>query len=250
MKIYKLFAFTLIALTPIFAFAGDHKAMKEKTYLEWVRFELLNNTKRAALEKYLGDTVIPQLNENGCSPIGVFRPKYGAHGNEVYMLVPHKNIESFQNVWSKVDSPDDTLQEPLYQRFESTLMESFAYMPHVEIPEHIEGKAGRIYELRIYEAHNRKASTLKVEMFNEGGEIEVFRKTGLYPVFFGKTIAGPLMPNLIYMLGFESITERDANWKNFINSDEWAAIKDLPRYKDTVSGITDIIYVPSRVSQI
>ena len=57
----------------------------------------------------------------------------------------------------------------------------------------------RILELRIYESHSTKAGQKKIEMFNEGGEIAIFRKTGLRPVFFGETLIGPLMPNLTYM---------------------------------------------------
>ena len=49
-----------------------------------------------------------------------------------------------------------------------------------------------MFEIRIYENHNRIKGDLKVEMSNEGGEIEIFRDVGLHPVFFGKTLVGPL----------------------------------------------------------
>ena len=44
-------------------------------------------------------------------------------------------------------------------------------------------------------------------------ELKIFDDTGLYSVFFGEQISGPLMPSLIYMLAFESMEERNANWK-------------------------------------
>ena len=44
-------------------------------------------------------------------------------------------------------------------------------------------------------------------------ELKIFDDTGLYSVFFGEQISGPLMPSLIYMLAFESIEERNDNWK-------------------------------------
>ena len=34
------------------------------------------------------------------------------------------------------------------------------------------------------------------------GELELFRRTGLTPVFFGETHIGPTLPNLIYLLVF------------------------------------------------
>jgi hypothetical protein len=87
-------------------------------------------------------------------------------------------------------------------------------------------------------------------MFNEGGEIKVFLKTGLQPVFFGETLIGPKMPNLTYMLVFDDMADRDAKWKVFGGDPEWKKLSSNPEYKDTVSNITDIILRPTPYSQI
>ena len=126
-------------------------------------------------------------------------------------------------------------------------MVAFEDMPGLEIPVSNEG---RIFELRIYESHSDIAGRKKIDMFNEGGEIAIFRKTGLSPVFFGETLFGPSMPNLTYMLGFTSMAERDAAWQRFIDDPEWHALRDQLIYKDTVSNITDFILRPTSFSQI
>jgi hypothetical protein len=108
----------------------------------------------------------------------------------------------------------------------------------------------RILELRIYESHNYIKGQKKIDMFNNAGEIKIFRETGLTPVFFGETIFGPMMPNLTYMVAFKDMADRDKSWDKFRVSDGWAAIKDLAEYKDTVSNITDFIMRPARCSQI
>lgn len=235
---------------------GDSHKQKQG-YLELIRFVVRNRPAIGKLEKYLGSTVIPGLNKLGCSPIGVFRPKHGSHGADVYMLVPHADADSFLTAWDKLEASSDfqtasetTMEDQYYERMESTLMRNFSHMPEVEIPEAIAGVSGRIFELRIYEAHNRMKSTLKVEMFNEGGEIDIFRDVGLHPVFFGETLAGPLMPNLVYMLGFKDMAERDRNWKRFVSAPAWKKLAANERYKGTVSNITDIIMTASSVSQI
>ena len=229
----------------------------QQGYLELIRFVVLNRSSIRTLEKYLGDTVIPELNKLGCSPVGVFKPKYGSHGADVYMLVPHKDIESFTTAWKKLTATeafkaasDTTPEGQLYERMETTLMSTFSHMPELEIPAAVKGVDGRIFELRIYEAHNRMKSDLKVEMFNEGGKIEIFRNVGLHPVFFGHSLAGPLMPNLIYMLAFKDMAERDANWKKFSSDPGWVELRQNKRYSGTVSNITDIIMGASSVSQI
>lgn len=236
--------------------AAAHKA-GEQRFHELIRFEVLNNSKRGRLESFLGDTVIPGLNKLGCGPIGVFRPKYGAHGGEVYMLVPHANIESFLTVWDKLaetaayqSAADTQMEDPLYERMESSLMKAFKGMTEVEIPSAVEGEKGRIFELRTYESHNRLKGIRKIEMFNDGGEIQIFRDVGLHPVFFGQTVAGPLMPNLVYMLAFKDMEQRDKHWKQFSSSPAWGKLKGNDRYAGTVSTITDTILSASPVSQI
>lgn len=236
---------------------GADRTHKKQGYLELIRFVVRNRSSIRPLEKYLGDTVIPGLNKLGCSPVGVFKPKHGSHGADLYMLVPHSDIESFTSAWQKltatdafIAASDTTPEDQLYERMETTLLSTFSHMPEPEIPEAVKGVDGRIFELRIYESHNRIKSDLKVEMFNEGGEIEIFRNVGLHPVFFGHSLAGPLMPNLIYMLAFKDIAEREANWKKFSADPDWGKLKQNKRYADTVSNITDFIMTASSVSQI
>jgi len=120
----------------------------------------------------------------------------------------------------------------------------------VEVPEALLKTGSRVYEVRIYESHSLKAARRKIEMFNEGGEIGVFRKTGLIPVFFGETLFGPLMPNLQYMLVFESMEARDKAWSVFMKDPEWIRLRSDARYADTVSNITDLILNPEPYSQI
>ena len=105
-------------------------------------------------------------------------------------------------------------------------------------------------ELRIYESHNYLKGQKKIDMFNDAGEIRIFRETGLTPVFFGETIFGELMPNLTYMCAFKDMDDRNKSWDKFRVSPGWAAIKDLEEYKETVSNITDIIMRPAKCSQI
>jgi hypothetical protein len=235
----------------------SQKAAAKQQLLEWIHFKFVTNAKRGKLEDFLDSIVVPGLNKQGCNPIGGFRPQYGAHGGDLFMLVPHKSFDAMLDAWNNLVETDDFLKaadsditDPLYYRMESSLMLAFEDLPTIEIPESIKGKSGRIFELRTYESHNRLKGKLKVEMFNEGGEIALFKKTGLHPVFFGETIAGPLMPNLTYMLGFESMEQRNANWPVFARSDEWKKMSSNPRYKDTVSNITDNILTAASFSQI
>ena len=234
---------------------GDgHK--KKQGYLELIRFVVRNRPAIGKLERYLGSTVIPGLNKLGCSPIGVFRPKHGSHGADVYMLVPHADVESFLSAWDKLEASSDfqaasdtTMEDQYYERMESTLMRTFSHMPEVEIPEAIDGVSGRIFELRIYEAHNRMKSTLKVEMFNVA-EIEIFEDVGLNAVFYGQTLIGPNQPNLVYMLVHDDMEAHGAAWKRFLDAPAWKELSQNERYKGTVSKIHRTFLRPKPYSQL
>jgi len=233
----------------------------ERCFYELIRIEVVNNAQKGALEKYWGEAAIPALNRLGISPVGVLKPKYGSHGLDYYILIPHPTIDSFLTSWDKLAADKEYLEKgkaflqagmdnPSYYRYSTSLMHAFTHLPKLNMPENLKGKGDRIFEIRIYESHSREKAFLKVEMFNEGGEIQVFKETGMNPVMFGETMAGEKMPNLVYMLAFADMAERDTAWKRFAESEGWNKLKNLPRYKDTVCSVTDLILSPASCSQI
>jgi hypothetical protein len=89
-------------------------------------------------------------------------------------------------------------------------------------------------------------------MFEEGGEIAIFRRTGLTPVFFGTTIAGENMPNLTYMLAYDDLAAREKNWRTFLADPEWAKLRSTPGLSDAeiVSNISNWLVRPLPFSPI
>ena len=145
---------------------------------------------------------------------------------------------------------DAAIDDPAYVRTESSLMAAFSGMPRVELPENNLQRRSRLFELRVYESHSLRAHKRKIAMFNEGGEIDIFRRTGLNPVFFGETLVGTRFPNLTYMLGFDNMEAKEKGWKAFISHPDWKDCKSRPEYADTVSNITNIMLRPVAGSQI
>jgi hypothetical protein len=86
-------------------------------------------------------------------------------------------------------------------------------------------------------------------MFN-AGEIPIFRRAGLAPVFFGETLIGGGMPSLTYMISIPDMAARDAAWGAFGRDPEWKTLSGDPQYKDNVSAISDIILRATSYSQI
>ena len=112
-------------------------------------------------------------------------------------------------------------------------------------------KKPRIFELRTYESHSEKAGKKKIEIFNTA-EINIFRRSGLRPVFFGETIIGPSMPNLTYMLVYDNMAARETQWAAFSADPEWRKIATTPGNTDPeiVANITNMYLRPTDYSQI
>src|SRR5438094_345521 len=112
--------------------------------------------------------------------------------------------------------------------------------------------APEYYQLMVWRLRRGpQAKLTKIKMFNEG-EIAIFRRTGLRPVFFGETLIGSRLPNLTYMLTFDSIEQRDRNWSAFVADPEWKKLSATPGYTDaeTVSNISNVLLSPAPYSQI
>jgi hypothetical protein len=88
-------------------------------------------------------------------------------------------------------------------------------------------------------------------MFGDG-EINVFRRVGMLPVFFGQTIAGPRMPNLTYMLAFDDLAARERLWSVFQADPEWQKMRTGPGLTDAeiVGNISNAILRPLPFSSI
>jgi len=98
----------------------------------------------------------------------------------------------------------------VYNRYHVSFLTAIDGLPKLIKPK----RGSNLFELRIYEGYSEDAVRRKIEMFNKD-ELKIFDDTGLYSVFFGEQISGPLMPSLTYMLAFESMEERNTNWKKF-----------------------------------
>ncbi len=247
----------LTAMTSLKSHAVEQEeASIARDYIELRRYRVVSSKKLEALIQHLATAAIPAWGRLGIKPVGVFTVQ-GAP-LDLYVLLPHPTCESATTSSMKLLEDETYLnaagallnapkKDRLYQRIESSLLVGFDGFPKVKTPA---SGPDRIFQLRIYESHNELYHKKKVHMFNEGGELDVFRKTGLNPVFFGRAVIGDRLPNLTYMLGFDNQDAKDKAWKTFLSHPDWLSLKDNPRYKGTVSNITDLTLKPVECSQI
>lgn len=226
------------------------------------RYQLKDEEKLKGFDQFMSEAAIPAAGRVGDGPIGVFYAEKPAEGQVAYVLIPFPSLESYFRSVGRLAADAGFMEksraffsqppsDPAYTRIESSLLLAFEGMPKVEVPAQAKVGKPRIFELRIYESHNEMSAAKKVEMFNRG-EIDIFRKTGLTPVFFGQTLFGARMPNLTYMLVFDDMEQREASWKTFIADPDWQKLRAIPEYADRliVSRITNLFLKPAPYSQI
>jgi len=227
-------------------------------YYELRRYHMLYGPKQRLLHGFMEEVAFPALGRLGLGPLGAFTVVYGPNSPSLYVLITHKSLESVGTTRLRLaedeayrqagaDFLNRPMSDPAYVRYESTLMKAFDQMPALETPLQ---EDGRVFELRTYESHSDAAALRKIEMFNRGGEIPIFRRTGLHPVFFAETVIGQNLPNLTYMLVFEDLAARDEAWRQFGQDADWVKLRADPYYADTVSAISDLILRPTAYSQI
>lgn len=238
---------------------NDVEKISGREYYELRVYTLKNDIQQKIVEDYYENTAISAYNRSGSKNIGVFTEQHPEGQTKLYVIIPYKSIEDFAAVTDKLANDTTYKQaaatylnapadEPAYERIQSSFLKAFTGMPKLQIPE----KKSRMFELRRYESAGEAAGKKKIKMFNDIGEMAIFKRVGLTPVFFGETLIGELRPNLTYMLTFDDMAEHDKNWKTFVEDPEWNRIKAIPEYADAkiVSNITKTFLVPTSFSQI
>lgn len=231
-----------------------------RQFIELRRYHLLPGTKQRAFAAFVGDVAIPAMNRAGVGRVGAFTVVYGENAPSLLLVLAHPSLESVATLrdrladdgtYMRAGAPilDAPLSDPAFVRVESTLLRAFAAMPTLEPAAGAGTNAPRICELRTYESHSDRAALNKLAMFN-AGEIPIFRRAGLTPVFFGETVIGAKMPSLTYMVTMRDMAARDAAWSAFGKDPAWKTLSGDPQYRDNVSAISDIILQPTSYSQI
>jgi hypothetical protein len=207
--------------------------------------------------------LVPALNRAGIKPVGAFTVAVGPDAPSVTLLLPHPSPDSLLGVEAALEADDEyrraaasflalPANDPPWVRLESTLLVTFASLPRVEAPTGALAAPSRVFELRAYDSATDAAGRKKVEMFEKAGEIAIFRRVGLAPVFFGKNLVGPRLPGLTYMVAFADAAAREKSWAAFRDDPEWVKVRSMPGFSNAeiLTSIHNVLLRPTDYSQI
>ncbi len=248
-----LFIFTITCLSTVSA----------RDYYQIKVYNLKDSRQETQVENYLQKAYLPALHRAGIKQVGVFKPIESEPdaGKLIFVFLPLKSLEQIEKIESALAKDKQYQKDGAsyinaswdntpYERMESILLKAFKEMPAFAIPKHNTNPSERIYELRSYEGPTEKYYHKKVEMFNEGGEVTIFKNVGSQPVFFGEVLSGSTMPNLMYLTTYSDMKSHDEHWDAFRNHPDWKKLSGMQEYDHTVSKAVKHLLHPTDYSDI
>jgi hypothetical protein len=250
--------FVLLALLGAVVFASnDAHAQKnsDREYYELKVYHFKDTTQERILNTYFQLALLPALHRQKIEYVGVFKAIANdtAADKLIYVFTPFKSLKEMQQVNKDIiydkaynaagpDYLEAAYNKPPYTRMEVIILYAFPLAPKMQLPQLRSAANERVYELRSYESATEKIFANKVQMFNQGGEVPLFKRLNFNAVFYSEVIAGSHMPNLMYMTTFENMADREAHWKTFGEDAEWKKLSSIPEYQNNVQHI-DITFL-------
>lgn len=249
----------LLAISPFLSHSETRKPGRE--FYQLTVYYYNNNEQEQALDKYLQQALLPALHKMKIANVGVFKSISNdtAVLKSLYVLVPLKSIDMVTSIPSKLaadkeyqaagsDYINADYKTPPYARMEVILLQAFSLAPKMQLPALKGDRKERVYELRSYESATEKIFANKVQMFNQGDEIGLFKRLNFNAIFYAEVVSGNKMPNLMYMTSFENKADRDAHWKSFVDDPYWKKLSTMPEYQHNVSHIDIMFLRPTEYS--
>ena len=235
---------------------------KTSQYFELKVYHFANSQQETTIDSFLQYSFLPSMHAAGISNIGTFKPigNDTATDKRIYVFIPFESLKQWEK-FSQQDQKnegentggqynDAPYDKPAYSRIETIFLRAFELMPQLTASKLSAAKSERVYELRSYESAGENIYRNKIQMFNQGGELDIFSRLGFNPVFYGEVIFGAKMPNLMYMTSFKNMQSRDEHWKSFGSDAAWKTLSTRKEYQNNVQHIDIVFLRPTNYSDL
>ncbi len=196
-------------------------------------FQLKQGTQAARMHDWFSKSVLPKVS----GPKIVLEAVIAPHTPQLAFVAGFSSFEEIWSVFSKLDHPDPAGPEPPFETETLSILQAAPYSPEIAAQRH---DKPRFFEMRQY--HSPTASQLQAlhERF-AGPETRVFHRSGIHPLFYSSTVFGPNLPNLTYLIPFDSLAAREQAWDKFGADPEWVkARKESIDKSGQIVAVSDI----------
>ncbi|HUU13642.1 MAG TPA: NIPSNAP family protein [Terriglobia bacterium] len=227
-------------------------------YIEILTFRLHFGEQNNRLLGWLEKHAVPMLQKHRIGPAGFFTVEVGPHVPAVVEILTYPSLTEMEAAWGRVHADKDwgaAIAElessgPPFFRLDTVLLRATDFCPPLKATPP-EDAGNKIYELRFYEASTHRQLEFMHGRF-AAGEIDVFHKTGINPILYADTVFGPNIPNMGYLIPFESEAQREKAWAAFRVSPEWSKIAEewTARSGELARNISNTILAPTAFSAL
>jgi len=232
-----------------------------REFYQLTLYHFTSATQEKILDNYLQNALLPALHRIKINNVGVLK----AWANDttadktIYVITPLPALDMLTKITDKLKRDDSfnalaaeylnaAYNSPPFSRKEMILLQAFPLAPQLQLPSLNSPRKERVYELRSYESATDNKFENKVQMFNQGDEIGLFKRLDFNAIFYASVMAGSKMPNLMYMTSFENKKDRDEHWKTFGSDPYWKKLSAMPDYQNNVSHIDITFLYPADYS--
>lgn len=236
--------------------AGEDAPPKAQ-YFE-LRFYHLQPGEGRRMHEWAAQRLLPLMKKHNFGPAGFFHVVVGPQ-MALVVLLSYSSLAEREAAWQRLTSDPEWAKavealessaEPPFERADSTLLRALPYSPLLVVSPAAK-KPRRLFELRIYELLSER-QLRGFHRFFSNHVVGFFHKHGLGQVFYGEGVIGSGLPNLTYMLVFETWADHEKAWATFSADPDRvklfeAAIKELgPRGRN----LTNMLLHPTAYSPI
>jgi hypothetical protein len=195
-------------------------------------FNLRNGTQPARLHDYLRNAAIPAMRRAHAGPILAMEALVAPHMPQVAVIIGCPSFEELWNVNTRVAAdPDFKVQmaaweggdEAAFETQNTMVLQAAQYSPELVL-DTMPRTTPRVFELRVYHSPTSRQLTALHERF-VGSELQIFHRSGIHPVLYSSTVIGPNIPNLTYVIPFDSLDAREKAWAKFGADEEWIKVR-------------------------
>ncbi len=208
-------------------------------------FQLKQGTQAARMHDWFSNSVLPKMAKIHPGPKIVLEAVIAPHTPQLAFIAGFSSFDEIWTVLSKLNEPDLSAAwskiehgpEPPYETETLSILQAAPYSTEIAAQKH---DKPRYFELRQY--HSPSASQLQAlhERF-AGPETRVFHRSGIHPLFYSSTLIGPNLPNLTYLIPFDSLAAREQAWDKFGADPEWVkARKESIDKSGQIVAVSDI----------
>jgi hypothetical protein len=195
-------------------------------------FFMKNGDQAGRLHEFLSKGFVPALRNIHSGPQLFLEAVVAPHLPQVAVILGFPSAADALSVYSKLHQQPgynqvleawEAAPNQPYEHASLSLLEATPFSPEIQPIER--PKTPRVFELRVYHSPTWRQWAALNDRF-AGPEIQIFHRSGIYPLLYTSTVFGSNLPNLTYLTPFENLAAREKAWTAFGGDPEWIKVRN------------------------